>query len=248
MHDGIDQLNAILYDDRGFQLRGERPALDMMSSTELHAWFDNVRNVLEGAYVAHSEPWRQSGMSGPEDRWVSLRKPVADCIERGGSFLDIGCANGYLLECCMKWTAERGIQIDPYGVDVSERLVDLARKRSPQFADHFFVANAFNWTPPMRFDYVRTELVYVPTELEREYVRRLLDGFVRPGGRLLIANYTEDHPNPTVGILPGASAISHILDHLAVLGFPVEGYRDGYDPVKSRRVRIAILNNGERHS
>lgn len=86
----------------------------MMSSVELQQWFDNVRNVLETAYVLHVEPWRQSGFSGPEDRWVSLRRPVADCIDHDGSFLDIGCANGYLIECCLKWTAERGVQIDPY--------------------------------------------------------------------------------------------------------------------------------------
>jgi len=107
-------------------------------------YFTYVNKLLEDAYLQHSEPWRQSGMSGPEDRWVRLRKPVADCMDRSGSFLDIGCANGYLLECCLKWTVERGILIEPYGLDISEKLVALAKQRLPQYADRFFVGNAFN--------------------------------------------------------------------------------------------------------
>jgi len=73
-----------------------------MTSGELKSWFENMHMVLETAYLSHREPWRQSGMSGPEDRWTALRKPVADCMEYDGS-LDIGCANGYLIECCLRW-------------------------------------------------------------------------------------------------------------------------------------------------
>ena len=213
----------------------------MMEPHDLLEWFHNVRRVLETAYLAHWEPWRQSGMSGPEDRWISLRKPVADCIDRPGSFLDIGCANGYLLECCLKWTAERGISIVPYGLDLSPRLVELARKRLPQFADHFYVGNAFEWIPPRRFDFVRTELVYVPAECERQYIEFILRQHLSPGGRLLIANYVEDHPNPEKGSGPGSHATKRILERLRELGFETTRHKDGYDQVKGRKVRIAVL-------
>ncbi len=212
-----------------------------MESAELQAWFEHVRDVLETSYLSHDEPWRQSGMSGPEERWVSLRRPVADCIDRAGSFLDIGCANGYLLECCLRWTGERGIAIDPYGLDISARLVALARERLPQYADHFFVGNSFTWLPPRRFDFVRTELVYVPGEHERQYLDRLLSSYLLPGGKLLVANYMEDHPHPERGLLPGCHPTRHILERLAELGFPRGPYCDGYDPVKGRRVRVAVL-------
>lgn len=212
-----------------------------MEKDQLDDWFDHVRQVLETAYLSHAEPWRQSGMSGPEGRWAALRKPVADCIDRSGSFLDIGCANGYLLECCMKWTAERGISIDPFGLDLSARLVELARQRMSKFADYFYVGNAFYWQPPQRYDFVRTELVYVPGDYERAYVVRLIQHFLKPGGRLLVANYMEGHPNPAAGMLPGSYASRYLLDRLAELALHPVGYKDGYDPVKDRRVRVAIL-------
>ena len=184
-------------------------------------------------------------MSGPADRWRNLRKPVADCVERSGSFLDIGCANGYLLECCVQWTAERGIALDPYGVDISARVVALCR-RLPRWADRFSVANAYEWRPPRRFDFVRTELVYVPGDHERRYLLHLLTHYLNPGGRLIVANYAEDMPNPELGLMPGNHPTRNLLDRLAELGFAPSDVKDGYDPVKGRRVRVAVLEHEAR--
>ena len=212
-----------------------------MIPEDLTRFFDNVRDTLETAYLSKTEPWSQSGMSGPEERWISLRKLTADCIDRPGSFLDIGCANGYLLECCLRWTVERGIVIDPYGLDVSAGLLDLARQRLPQFADHFYEGNGYYWQPNQRFDFVRTELVYVPGELERNYVIRLFDQLVAPGGRLLVANYTEEHPHPESNLLPGCHPTRFLLERLAELRLAPIDSRTAYDPVKGRRVRVAVL-------
>jgi SAM-dependent methyltransferase len=212
-----------------------------MNERELKRWFANVRDVLENAYISNPEPWAQSGMSGPLERWEALRKPIADCLDHSGSFLDIGCANGYLLECLLRWTAERGLEIDPYGLDISARLLDLASERMPQYADHFYLGNAFEWNPPRRFDFVRTELVYVPGPYERQYVERLLDLFVAPGGKLLVANYLEGDPNPARGLLPGSEPTRFLLERLASLGIQVDDHRDGYDPIKGRRVRVASV-------
>lgn len=130
----------------------------IMKPEGLRIWFENVRQVLETAYLSSDEPWRQSGMSGPEDRWIALRKPVADCIDKSGSFLE------------------------------------------------FLLAN-----------------------------------HLKQDGKLLIANYTEDHPNPEEGILPGCHPTKKILERLAELGYNTVQYRDGYDTVKNRKTRIAVL-------
>lgn len=212
-----------------------------MSSPDLSDWFNRLQQWLEPSYLACKEPWRQSGMSGPEDRWTALRRPVADCITHDGTFLDIGCANGYLLECCMRWNAERSVEIEPYGLDLSSALVELARQRLPGFADHFFVGNALYWKPPLRFDFVRTELCYVPSSDERRYIDHLLENYLSPAGRLLIANYTEGMQPHEVRVLEGSSPILDLRQHLDSLGVrPVE-FRDGHDPVKNRTVRIAVV-------
>ncbi|UCH42549.1 MAG: hypothetical protein JSW16_06995, partial [Dehalococcoidales bacterium] len=125
-----------------------------MNETQQQQWFLSLQKELEEAYLQHDEPWKQSGFSGPEERWVKCRKPIADCIEKSGSFLDIGCANGYLLECIIKWTAERNLSITPYGLDLSEKLTELAKQRLPEYRQNIFTGNGWLWDNPVRFDYV----------------------------------------------------------------------------------------------
>jgi SAM-dependent methyltransferase len=162
--------------------------------------------LLESAYIAGKEPWQQSGFGLRSNRtyqeWEALRRPVADSIHDSGTFLDIGCANGYLLECVMRWVGERGVEIVPYGLDFSEKLVALARQRLPGYADNMAVGNAWEWVPPRRFSFARTELVYVPDKLHRAYISRLLDLYLEPGGKLLVAEYwgrVEGKPGRNVG-------------------------------------------------
>lgn len=158
-------------------------------SSSQEDWFFSLKKELEDAYLQHDEPWRQSGFSGPEERWIACRKPIADCIEKSGAFLDIGCANGYLLGCVLKWTAARGVVVIPYGLDLSEKLVELAKKRLPQFKDNIFVGNGWTWQNPVRFDYVRTEVVYVPEDLQRQYIEKIMDKYLADEGRLFITEY-----------------------------------------------------------
>ena len=130
-----------------------------MDEQELAQWFEANRTLLETAYLASEDPWQQSGSSIGRKRtgehWAAQRRCTAECLDHSGSFLDVGCANGYLLECMLQWTRERNLKIIPYGLDFSEKLVALARQRLPQYADHLFVGNAWDWIPPHPFDYVR---------------------------------------------------------------------------------------------
>src|ERR671937_40228 len=54
---------------------------------------------LEAAYLRETDPIRQSGFSGGAERWRAERSPILLAIPESGTVLDVGCANGYLLEC-----------------------------------------------------------------------------------------------------------------------------------------------------
>ncbi|MGD1118915.1 MAG: class I SAM-dependent methyltransferase [Dehalococcoidales bacterium] len=160
-----------------------------MDETHLNRWFSSLQKELYGTYLQYDEPWKQSGFSGPEERWVKCRKPIADCIDKSGSFLDIGCANGYLLECVLKWTAARNLNVIPFGLDLSEKLTNLAKQRLPEYKQNIYTGNGWSWLNPVRFDFVRTEIVYVPAELQRQYIERIIDTYLADEGELLLTEY-----------------------------------------------------------
>ncbi len=145
--------------------------------------------VFERHYLRGENPRAQSGFGGDERRWEWARRPIVTAIDRDGSFLDVGCANGYLLESIVRWSSHR---VEPYGLDFAPGLVALARRRLPQWADRVFLGEALAWEPPRRFDFVRTELGYAPPERRRELVERLLRLVVAPGGRLIVCGYGDE--------------------------------------------------------
>jgi SAM-dependent methyltransferase len=206
-----------------------------MDERELQDWFAAVQHELESAYLTAAEPWKQSGFSGPAERWVACRRPIAECMTEDGAFLDIGCANGYLLECVRQWTAVRGVSIAPWGLDLSERLVALAKARLDDGADQLFVGNGLFWQPPRKFDYVRTELCYVPEGCRRRYVRRLLSDLVCPGGKLLLAEYRSRQ---------APSADPWVDDVLRDLGFAVAACVSGLWESKEL-TRVAVVRKGD---
>src|ERR1700730_14615301 len=88
----------------------------VVAPQELDGWLGEVRGILENSYLPAPTPWQQSGKGGTFEDWVRLRIRIAECVDRAGSFLDIGCANGFLLECLLEWTQRKGIAIEPFGL------------------------------------------------------------------------------------------------------------------------------------
>ena len=147
---------------------------------------------LERSYLAETDPVRQSGYGGGDVKWRRQREIILEAIDRDGDILDVGCANGYLLECLCEWSAERGVRLTPYGVDQGRGLIELAKQRLPTCAAHFWAANAWDWTPPRKFRYVYTLHDCVPAAFRREYFARLLEHFVAPGGLLIVGAYGSE--------------------------------------------------------
>jgi SAM-dependent methyltransferase len=144
---------------------------------------------LATSYLGDIDPIRQSGFGGGPERWRAEREPILDAIETDGDLLDIGCANGYLLESLIKWGLERGIKLTPFGLDLSAGLIHLAMKRLPDYRSNFYIGNVWDWKPPQKFKYVYSLYDCVPVEFLEEYIFRLFDRVVHPGGRLIIGAY-----------------------------------------------------------
>ena len=144
---------------------------------------------LESSYLEEDDPIRQSGFGGEPARWRSEREPILDAIDGDGEILDIGCANGYLLECLMTWGRERGLLLQPYGLDQGPGLIDLAKLRLPDFESNFDVGNGWDWEPPRRFRYVYTLYDCVPMSYLTEYLHRLRQRLVARHGRLIVGAY-----------------------------------------------------------
>lgn len=153
-------------------------------------WHRRAAGIVVPAYLAAETPWGQSGKTGTAGDWEWSRSHVADAIDRDGAFLDVGCANGYLIECLARWTT---FAVEPYGLDISPELGELARQRLPHWADRIFVGNALTWEAPRRFTFVRTGLDYVPGARRRELVERLL-GFSE---RLVVGVFNEHETERT---------------------------------------------------
>jgi hypothetical protein len=132
-------------------------------------WHEANANLVVPAYLAAETPEGGSGSSRDAAGWERARSLVADAVEAGQSLLDIGCANGHLMESMAAWAS-----VEPYGLEISPELAEVARLRLPRWADRIWLGNAGDWRPPRGFDVVRTTLDYVPDPRRRALLEHLL--------------------------------------------------------------------------
>ncbi len=188
---------------------------------EVREWFESMRRDFRRRYLASDDPWRQSGWGSTPERWRLAREVILSAVERSGTFVDIGCANGLLLECLIAWATERGVVIEPHGIDLVPELIELARKRLPAYASNFATANAFTWIPLRRYDYAHLLLESAPPSRHREFLFRILDSAIARGGRLIVSNYGSRSKNETPFDVAG---------YLSSLSFAVAGSASASEP------------------
>ena len=100
---------------------------------------------------------------------------------------------------------------------------DPGIRRLPAWADRIHVGNAVTWNPPRRYDFVRTELVYVPPGREPSLISHLLEHVVAPGGRLILCAYRPR----------GETDAAEIGDQLHSWGWTPAGEAVAHDHVRS---------------
>jgi SAM-dependent methyltransferase len=159
---------------------------------ELMNAFPNVKSLIEGSHVSGSD------LSGLLEHWIQNRKPICGAIEKSGTLLDIGCANGFLLACLQLWSE---YQITPYGVDVDAGSLEMARDLLPEYASHFAqlplgeLSTCASFGLPTRFDYVYWNVWDGLDFNEPLYQTYAENAFAaaRDGGRLILGFYDTDH-------------------------------------------------------
>ncbi len=83
-------------------------------------WYRDGLRLMEASYLREPTPQGGSGFGGTAAQWRSSRCQICQAIDRDGTFLDAGCANGHLMESITAWCAERGvsretIRLRPFG-------------------------------------------------------------------------------------------------------------------------------------
>ena len=161
------------------------------------AHYARTRDLLEVPYLEAEDPRGGSGFRGDAERWERARRPISTAVDRDGTFLDVGCANGLLMESLVGWVRDRGYEIEPYGLDLIDSLAALARERLPRWSDRIFAGNVMNWHPPLRFDLACANLEFVPPTRRQAMAERLLREYLVPHGRLILTSYgSSRRPHP----------------------------------------------------
>jgi SAM-dependent methyltransferase len=189
-------------------------------------WHAAMAALIKPAYLAADTPYAQAGHGGDATSWEASRGFIAQALHRSGSFLDVGCASGILMESVQRWGADKGLEIQPYGLDIIPEFVERARRRLPHWADRIHLGNIRTWKPTgERFDYALVRPVYAPPNRRADMVRHVLDHMLRPGGRLIVLVSTEE------------VALRRAECDIVEQGFSVQGRVEVPHPKDSRVVR-----------
>ncbi|HKF30140.1 MAG TPA: hypothetical protein VKB29_12935 [Candidatus Binataceae bacterium] len=195
-----------------------------MSETD---YYRHTLEQLEDSYVAADERGDLAGGSGSGGglaRWQRKRKVIAAAFDHDGSWLDVGCANGLLMETLCGWASDRNVRIEPYGLELSQRVAQRARLRLTRWAERIWSGNVMTWMPPMLFDYVTLLPEFVPAELRGTMLLRVRDQFLTPAGRLIVSCY---RPGAAPGQHYGSAHSAPLL--LCELGFTADGFAEVQD-------------------
>jgi hypothetical protein len=164
-------------------------------------WYELINVYYTRLYLAADNPRAQSGYGGDEFNYMFSHLPILEAVYKNGTFLDVGSANGHLMEMLHKWGTGIGFELQMYGVEISEGLIELARKRLPHWHDRFFHGNSFYWKPEQRFDYVHIGgLGQVPEDDRLLFFNHLMDNYLVDSGRLIIGPYWYESDDPNGNI------------------------------------------------
>lgn len=170
--------------------------------------FDEYR-LVEGSHLFNADL----------SSWVSSRFIFLHCINKSGTFIDVGCANGLLARTIIELSS---LSLIPYGIDVDANAITKAKRILRDYASNFECIDLINVTNnlpknfPMTYDYV---LWSIWDNFDRnhpyfeDYIKQIRE-LVSPDGNLLAISYL-DHPERQEKL----SAIESILGNPKLVVF-----------------------------
>ncbi len=175
-------------DDENLNTYSERLRSYVRDKTiSLDQYFDLTCKEVTAYYLSRVRPQEQSGHHGSDTWYRSVRMMILEALERDGRFIDVGSANGFLIESLDGWAAGLGLHVAFHGVEMSDGLHRLSRQRLPGWEDRLFHANAYYWKPEIRYDYVYTMILPdFPDDYQEPFLRHLYDAYLADGGRLIL--------------------------------------------------------------
>lgn len=125
------------------------------------------------------------------DTWEQMRHFISLTINKSGTFLDLGCANGFLLKCLQEWSNH---DIVPYGVDFRPEYISDAKNIFPMHTNNFKTdliksGSTLPQNFPEKFDFIYWATWLNLDSNKYQYFIKSLKNLVKPRGRLIIGFY-----------------------------------------------------------
>ena len=144
------------------------------------------------------------------DRWLDDRFPADNGISqhiralsflprRAGAALNVGCGCNTRISRLLR---DNGL--DPEGVDISKRMVELARAADPATPIHH--ADICDWRLPGTYSFISAwdSIWHVPLQKQRRLLAKLM-GALEPGGVLVFTAGGLDNPSEHTDCYMGPS-------------------------------------------
>ncbi|MFA5962177.1 MAG: class I SAM-dependent methyltransferase [Parcubacteria group bacterium] len=172
---------------------------------------NKILNETESGYDQMAEKFSHTR----KNFWCDLAF-IADYVEDGDKILDYGCGNGRLLEIL------KDKKIEYVGVDVSQKLIDLAKVKYPEHKASFskissLASLAF---PDNYFNRIISVAVFhhFPEKYAREMARELFR-ITKPGGTIVITAWNLWQKKRRKNIFNFSSLLGKIFQIGAYRGF-----------------------------
>ncbi len=189
-------------------------------------FFENTKRECTSLYLSRDNPRGQSGHGSDVYRWRNVRWMLLEPIYHSGAFIDVGCASGHLIESLAAWMQNTDVQIEFHGVDISPGLCDLAKTRLPEIANRIYCANAVDWVPCRKFEYVYTMILPdLPSALARKLMDNLYENYLNQGGRIILGPWRKE---------------AGLETEIEKMGFEISGYCEKSVPGWSGEIRRII--------